>query len=224
VERNSSFAFPQDRNYLRYAKFADLDSLIYVKTHLSRYFPSAIIRDFSPSEYYDTNADRLIVIGGPPWNAKYREFMPTLPYHFEPHPLGEDDPLVIPMLGDLRIAPRWSANGELIEDVAVFTRLTLAQGTAVFLLAGCLTLGVLGAAKCFLRSHLGERNAAHVTELVGGRDFVLVTEARRVGGIFDMTDLALRAPLLLLARNEDDQFAVMADNTSRFTAAASRQR
>jgi hypothetical protein len=113
------FASPDDRNYLRYAKFADLDSLIFVKTHLAQTASDVTVRDFSPSEYYDTNAERLVVIGGPPWNAKYREFLPQLPYHFEPHPLGEDDPLVIPQLGDLAIGPRWTPRGQLLQDVAV---------------------------------------------------------------------------------------------------------
>ena len=212
------FASPADRNYLRYAKFADLDSLIFVKTHLVATASDIAVRDFSPSEYYDTGAERLVVIGGPPWNAKYREFLPQLPYHFEPHPLGEDDPLVIPLLDDLAIGPRWTPRNELLQDVAVFTRLTLAQGTTVFLLAGCLTLGVLGAAKCFLQGRNGARNADYIDACVGGRDFVLVTEVRRVGGITDMADLTNRAPLAVLAREDSDDFSVIVDNTKRYIA------
>jgi hypothetical protein len=85
-----SFASPGDRNYLRYAKFADLDSLIYVRTRLAQACPDVTVRDFSPSEHFSTDADSLIVIGGPPWNAKFREFLPQLPFYFESHPLGED--------------------------------------------------------------------------------------------------------------------------------------
>lgn len=210
------FAAPRDRNYLRYAKFADLDSLIYVKTHLVQVLPTLAVRDFSPSEYYDTDADLLVVIGGPPWNAKYREFLPQLPYYFEPHPLGEDDPLVVPQLGDLTIGPRWTERLDLLEDLAVFTRLSLAQGTTVFLLGGCLTLGVLGAAKCFLHGARGARNARQVTDLVGDQDFVLVAEARRVGGIADTPDLTMTEPLLLLARGGGYAYSVIYDNTKRY--------
>jgi len=103
--------------------------------------------------------DTLVVNGGPPWNAQYRRFLPQLPYYFAPHPLGEDDPLVVPQLGELTIGPRWTRQGELLEDLAVFTRLTLAGTTTVFLLAGCLTLGVLGAARCFLQAEHGAGNA-----------------------------------------------------------------
>src|SRR5439155_5995245 len=70
------FASPHHRNYLRYAKFADLDSLFYVRTRLTQACPGVTIRDFSPSEHYDVDTDRLVVIGGPRWNAKYREFLP----------------------------------------------------------------------------------------------------------------------------------------------------
>jgi hypothetical protein len=32
----------------------------------------------------------------PSLTAKYREFLPQLPFHFEPHPLGQGDPLSSP--------------------------------------------------------------------------------------------------------------------------------
>lgn len=210
-----AFASPKDRNYLRYAKFADLDSLIYVHTRLVQLSPTVHIRDFAPSEYHGEDADMLVIIGGPPWNAKYREFLPHLPFHFEPHPLGEDDPLVVPGLG-LTMGPRWSPRGDLLEDLAVFTRLTMAQGTTIFLLGGCLTLGVLGAAKCFLEGDRGGQNARYVADLIGQQDFVLVTEARRLAGITDVGNFQATDPLLLLALRPST-FAVIVDNTPRYT-------
>ncbi|GAA3762467.1 hypothetical protein HDA32_005839 [Spinactinospora alkalitolerans] len=215
-EERPYFASPKDRNYLRYAKFADLDTLIYVRTRLAQLCPEAVARDFAPSEYHDADADTLIVIGGPPWNAKYREFLPQLPFHFEPHPLGHDDPLVVPQLDRLTMRPCWSAEDDLLEDLAVFTRLSLTQGTTVHLLGGCLTLGVLGAAKLFLQGEHGARNTAHLHGIVGGNDFVLVTEARRVGGITDMADLETTPPLLLLSRSSSGPFRPIVNNTDRY--------
>ncbi|MGH3094987.1 MAG: hypothetical protein ACRDMV_03175 [Streptosporangiales bacterium] len=119
----------------------------------------------------------------------------------------------MPQLGDLTIGPRWTERMELLEDLAVFTRLTLAQETSVFLLGGCLTLGVLGAAKCFLHGARGAHNARQVTDLVGNRDFVLVAEARRVGGIADTPDLTMAEPLLLLARDDGYSFSVVHDSS-----------
>jgi hypothetical protein len=178
VEERPSYAVPSDRNYLRYAKFADLDTLIFVRTRLAQLAPAVVVRDFAPSEHYDTHADVLIVIGGPPWNAKYREFLPQLPFHFEPHPLGQDDPVVVPDLDNLILAPRWTVHGELIEDLAVLTRLTV-QGTTAFLLGGCLTLGVLGAARALLDPDRGPANVGYLTDHLGDDDFVLITEAPR---------------------------------------------
>jgi hypothetical protein len=57
-----------------------------------------------------------------------------------------------------------------------------------------------------------------VSDEVGDQDFVLVTEARRIGGIADMADLTATKPLLLLARRASDPFSVVADNTGRYRA------
>ncbi|GGK43635.1 hypothetical protein [Nocardia camponoti] len=215
-EERPDYAAPEDRNYLRYAKFADLDTLIFARTKLAQLAPTAVVRDFAPSEYYSTGANVLMIIGGPPWNAKYREFLPQLPFHFDPHPLGQDDPLVISQLSNLTLSPRWTLRGELIEDLAVLTRITL-QSTTVFLLGGCLTLGVLGAARCLLDSTQGTPNFSYLTDQVGDDDFVVVTEARRVGGITDIVDLTTVEPLLLMSRPTGADWEVLADNTKRFT-------
>lgn len=216
-DERPSFASPRDRNYLRYSKFADLDTLIYVRGRLTQTLSDIHVRDFAPSEYYGTDANSLIVIGGPPWNAKCREFLPQLPYHFAPHPLGEDDPLVLPQLDNLTIGPRWTERSELLADLAVFTRLTLAEDTTVFLLGGCVTLGVLGAGRCFLQGEHGAANVDYISDLVGESDFVLVTEARRVGGITDVADLDAVPPLLVLDRRRNEPFTVVLDNTKRWT-------
>ncbi|WP_229905654.1 hypothetical protein [Lentzea cavernae] len=216
-DERPEYAAPSDRNYLRYAKFADLDTLIYLRTRFAQLSPDVNVRDFAPSEYYDTQSDVLCVVGGPPWNATFREFLPMLPFHFEPHPLGEDDPLVLPALG-LMIGPHWTAKQELLQDLAVLTRLTLANGTTVFLFGGCLTLGVLGAARCLLEPDRGSRSAGYITDLIGLDDFVLVVEARRVGGLIDLPDLSAVEPLLLLARAANEPFTAVVDNTSRYPA------
>ncbi len=217
-EEAPEYAQPGDRNYLRYAKFADLDTLIYVRTRLAQLAPTAAVRDFAPAEHHDdTDAATMIVIGGPPWNAKYREFLPQLPYYFEPHPLGEDDPLIVPQLGNLRLGPVWTPRAELVHDVAVFTRLRLASGTTAVLLGGCLTLGVLGAAKAFLGGQVGASNAAWVSDHIGDGDAVVVTEARRVGGMTDVAGFAGSGPLLAMGRaRPDEPFEVIADNSRRY--------
>jgi hypothetical protein len=119
----------------------------------------------------------------------------------------------VPSLSDLTIGPRWTEHGALLADLAVVTRLTPAQDSTVFLLGGCLTLGVLGAAQCFLQCERGALNVDYVSNCVGDADFVLVTEARRVGGITHVADLAKVNPLLLLARHDNKPFTLIQNNT-----------
>jgi hypothetical protein len=216
------FAHPQNRSYLRYAKFADLDSLVYIRTSLACLNGDIPIRDYAPSEYHDphdSQADRehvLIIVGGPPSNATYRQFQRDLPCDFQLHAEGEDRSLLVPKLG-LTLRPHWTPEQELVEDLAVFTRLTFARGLTVFLLGGCLTFGVLVAAQCFLHRELGARNARYVHNHAGSDDFILVTEARRFGDITDVPDFATVGPLLLMSRrNKNAPFTALVDNSSRY--------
>jgi hypothetical protein len=216
------FAHPQNRNYLRYAKFADLDSLIYIRTSLACLNGDTPVRDYAPSEYHDphdSQADRdhtLIIVGGPPSNTTYRQFQRHLPCGFQLHAVGEDRSLLVPTL-DLALQPHWTPDQELAEDLAVFARLTFARGLTVFLLGGCLTFGTLVAAQCFLHRELGARNVRYVHNHAGGDDFILVTEARRFGDITDVPDFTTVGPLLLMSRrNKNDPYTALVDNSSRY--------
>jgi hypothetical protein len=211
-EQRSTVAEPSDPHYMRYGQFADLDALFYARVRLTRLFPQASIHDFAPSEYYDAGADTVIVIGSPMWNRTHQQFQPHLPIRFEtgPHPH-----LVVSVLDDHALSPLRSTQGHLLADLTVITRLTLA-GTTVFLLAGCLSLGTSGAAKCFLRASRGPSNARYLTDLVGDRDFVLITETHRIGGITDTTDLTTTEPLLILNRNGHNPFHTILNNITRW--------
>jgi hypothetical protein len=216
-----SFAHPQDRDYLRYAKFADLDSLIYIRTSLASLNGDTPVRDYTPSEYrdpHDSQADRdhaLIIVGGPPRNATYRQFQRDLPCDFQFQ--AEDRSLLVPTLG-LTLRPHWTPDQELVEDLAVFTRLTFAKGLTIFLLGGCLTFGVLVAAQCFLHRELGARNVRYVHNHAGDDDFVVITETRRFGDITDVPDFATVGPILLMSRrNKNGPFTVLVDNSSRYS-------
>ncbi|WP_411143096.1 hypothetical protein [Streptomyces sp. x-80] len=209
-------ARPSDPLYARYAGFADLDALLYVRVHLAQGFPAATIRDFHPSEYYNAEPDCLIVLGAPDRNIAYAEVGPHLPYRLTPPP---DPSITFPDHGDVRLAPSWAPEGELLADLTVITRLTLDQGTTVVLLGGCLTLGVLGAAKCLLNGERGRRNTAYLDALAPGGDLITVTATRKIGGITDTPDLTAAEPLLLLTRDQaGGRFTTRLDNTARYTA------
>ncbi len=206
---------PSDPLYSRYAGFADLDALFYVRVHLAQAFPAATIRDFHPGEYYNAEPDSLIILGAPERNIALSEFGPHLPYRFIPPP---DPAITLPGHGDVRLAPLWAPEGELLADLTVITRLTLDQGTTVILLGGCLTLGVLGAAKCLLNGVRGRRNTEYLDHLATGGDFVAVAATRKVGGITDTPDLTATEPLFLLTRDGASGFTTRVDNTARYTA------
>ncbi|MFD7580953.1 hypothetical protein [Kitasatospora sp. NPDC059817] len=201
----------QDAMFARYAGFADLDALFYVRVRLAQAFPAATIRDFYPGEYYNADPDSVIVLGGPHRNSVYADFLPHLPYRFESSP---DTAITFPEHG-VRLAPQWTPEGELLADLAVITRLTLAQGTTVILLGGCLTLGVLGAAKCLLAAEHGRRNTAYLAGLAPTGDLIAVTTTRKIGGITDTPDLAATEPLLVLTREGGGAFTTRLDNTTR---------
>ncbi len=217
-EERHYFAAPNDRNYLRYAKFADLDSLIYVRTRIAQLFPRVTIRDFSPSEHYDTNTQGLIVIGGPPWNSKFKEFQSQLPFHFSPKPLGEDDPLVIDLepMDDYIFIPTWTQNKVLIKDISVFARVRVGKDLSVFLLGGCLTFGVLGAAKCFLDEDIAFSNVEYILQYVRDSDFVLICETPRMGHFVRTPEFITNKPLVVLVRGMDGKFNVIMNNAQDY--------
>ncbi|UCM88468.1 hypothetical protein [Streptomyces marincola] len=211
LPRSSGRQRPTDPlSYARYAGFADLDALFYVRVRLAQRFPTAAIRDFYPGEYYPGDPDCLIVLGAPHRNGFYAEFGPQLPYHIAP-----DTGITFSGHGGIRLAPSWTPEGELLADLTVITRLILDRGTTVILLGGCLTLGVLGAAKCLLDGKRGQRNTAYLDGLAPGGDLIIVTTTRKVGGITDTPDLTATEPLLLLTRDTVGGFTTRLDNTAR---------
>lgn len=206
---------PSDPLYARYAGFADLDALLYVRVHLATKFPTAIVRDFHPGEYYNAEPDSLIILGAPDRNPTYAEFGPHLPFHFTAPPAPA---IIFPRHQNIRLAPLWTPEGELLADLTVITRLTLDQGTTVVLLGGCLTLGVLGAAKCLLNNKRGQRNTTYLDTLAHGGDLVAVTATRKIGGITDTPDLTATEPLLLLTRDQTRGFTIRLDNTAHYSS------
>lgn len=216
-EERPYFADPRDRNYLRYAKFADLDSLMYVRTKIAQVYPELHIRDFSPSEYFDTHTKGLIIVGGPAWNSKFREFQWQLPFYFISKPVGEDEELIIDNIPDCVFLPTWDENKELIKDISIFVRVYVEKEVPVFLIGGCLTFGVLGASKCFFDRSIGPSNIEYMENLVGVNDFISVFETYRVGGFVVTADLSAREPLIVLKRSRGaHKFEAVVENVDNY--------
>lgn len=207
------FANPKDRNYLRYAKFADLDTLLYVRASIPTIIQDAQIRDFSPSEYFDSHCHSLVVIGGPPWNEVFRRYQSGLPFRFIPNELGQDDPLRIDMLNSRELRPTWAGSEGLRCDVSVVSRLFV-NDVRVVLLAGCLTWGVLGAAKAFLDGRRAVQNINFIHSLAAENDVVVIFESEQVGHQIKTTALSVQRPLIVLGRESaDKEFHVLLDRS-----------
>lgn len=180
------FADPRDPNYLRYAKFADLDGLVYFRTRMAELFSDAYVRDFSASEYFDSHADHLMVLGGPDWNPKAAEFQEYLPVKLFWN--DEEQKTYMEVEGEV-LYPKWSSSGSLICEYAMFARFKLRHGLTVNLMSGCLTYGVLGACQCFLHPSVTRSNIEFFESAIGMGTFAVVMKIQDIGGIVQPPDL-----------------------------------
>jgi hypothetical protein len=210
IDQRAATAQPGHLRYMRYGQFADLDALVYARVRLARTFPDATVHDFAPSEHYDADADTVLVLGPPDWNSKHREFLPDLPVRFL---TGPDGPQIVITSGAGRVFPARITHGRVVSDLTMVSRLTIGH-TTVFLLAGCLSLGTSGSAKCFLHEVRGPTNARYVTDRVGDQDFILVAETHRIGSITDTPDLSITPPLVLLTRTGHETFRPVPEHRS----------
>lgn len=121
---------------------------------------------------------------------------------------------------DATLRSRWTPEHELVEDLAVVSKLTLARGPQIFFLSGCYSFGTFVAAQCFLHRELGVRNAQYIRNYAGDDDFTIVTETRRFGGDFtDVPDFSAVDPLLLMSRgNAKSPYTVLVDNRQRYVS------
>jgi len=195
------YASSADRNYLRYAKFADLDALIYLKSRVARIFRHAHVTDYVASEYPEREPGLLLIVGGPPWNALFRQRAEDLPFHFLSNELGIDDPLVIDSIEET-ISPTYSAAGRLSSDVALLVRRNSGSGRWIWMFGGCLTLGVLGAAMAVLEPTVAESNAIWLRQRLPTEraSFVVAFRVWRAGSSVALQSFTDEAPIALLAQ------------------------
>jgi hypothetical protein len=207
VAFRTKFASSEDTNYLRYSKFADIDSLVYVKVHLKAIDHNSTITDFTSGEYYQSIEECQVVIGGPAWNRISKEYQKILPTKFEDGGDGNDDPLVIRDGGERTIYLPKQENGSLIFDMSLFARLRHGLKERVYLLSGCRTLGVMGASKAFLAEDSAPDNIKFISKLVGDSDFVVVFKTKPFYGTVSTINL-----------NEDsiEVLFVLDESTSKF--------
>ncbi len=160
------------RDYLRLAKFADIDTLYHLKSFLAGRFPALTCQECTSEELpTSSNSDNLMIIGGPAWNKITGDLIEriSLPWVFLDGGPGNDDPLQDTREVDLLLRPVTGHDGSIYDDVGLFVCVPNPANPecTVHIVAGVRTYGVLGAAKCFTADDGGPENCAWVLNKTG---------------------------------------------------------
>jgi hypothetical protein len=86
--------------------------------------------------------------------------------------------------------------------VSIVVRLTLDDGRLVYLLGGCLTYGVLGAAKLLLDERTAPANIDFIERCVQGADFIVACRSHRLGTFLEAPYLPANGPSAVLVRSD----------------------
>jgi transcriptional regulator with XRE-family HTH domain len=152
-------ADPADLNYVRMARFADLDALVDIYGAVKASNPDSLVILTTAKEMTRVDAlNHLVLIGNTELNLAGRWFARHL-----------ELPVTVDETGvhrDGEIYPYTVEDGELIEDVGVFVRgpHPSAPHRTLTMCNGITTRGVRGAAQCFLNPTVRERNAAWIAQ------------------------------------------------------------
>jgi transcriptional regulator with XRE-family HTH domain len=160
-------------NYTRYARYADLDSLLTVYGQVKADNPARMVRILSTGRLMqDFALNHLIIIGGAASDAA------SLFAQDIPLPTAEEIPGTDPVthlfrctVGEETREFRSSRDneGNLVQDVGLIARgpHPIIPGGTVTLLSGITSRGVHGAALCFVDSHLRDNNERYLENAFG---------------------------------------------------------
>lgn len=154
-------------NYSRYARFADLDSLVEVFGQVKADNPESMIRILPPGELtQDFALNHLIIVGGAAW----REVCKSTPWLAQgvtlpiAQPTGETH-IFECSVGDEKREFSSSRSGEVLtQDVGLIARVAhpIVSESTVTLISGITSRGVHGAALCFTDSHVRDDNERYL--------------------------------------------------------------
>lgn len=204
-----AFARHDHPNYLRYAKFADLDSLVYVHSICATCFPRTKVRDYGASESIAEHAN-AILIGGAAWNSRVRRLQEFLPVKFVDAKYEETDSLLVSVPGaSLIFETLMTPLGLVMSDYFVFASLRPDGASHLLFFGGGLTHGVLGGIKTLGRSARGFANAEFLMNAVAdAAEVIVVGRVDHRDGYLNVPDFTRTKPCLVLRRDDPEvQFA-----------------
>lgn len=192
-------------NYLRYAKFADLDSLIFVHELLASEFPTARVRDYGATESIAQH-DKGILIGGAAWNSRVQRIQHCLPFKFVDAANPETDSLVVE-IGEKRwlFESVFDGSGLAVSDYYTFARFSPDGRSCLLLFGGGLTHGVLGGIKSLAHIHPGPTNALYLSKwLVPKAEIIVIGRIHHRDGYLKAQEFPLSPPCLVLQRKDQN--------------------
>jgi len=171
-----AYAQPSHLNYTRYARYADLDSLITVYGQVKADNPARMVR-ILPTErvVQDFALNHLIYIGGAAFDSAslFAQDIP-LPTAVEIPGTGPVTYLFRCSVGEetREFRPVWDDEGNLVQDIGLIARgpHSIIPGGTVTLLSGITSRGVHGAALCFVDTHVRETNERYLESAFGNAE------------------------------------------------------
>lgn len=209
-EVRPAFASHRHPNFLRYAKFADLDSLVFVHELLASRFPGLPVKDYGASESIARH-EKGILLGGAAWNSRVERLQDCLPLRFVDSLNEESDSLLVEVEGvRMLFETKFSATGVPDADYFLFVRLRPDHQSQLLLFCGGLTHGVLGGLKTLGHHHPGPDNAMFLTSVVSSMDEIIVVGCvDHRDGYVKVHDFSQTPPCLVLTRApKEDGFRV----------------
>lgn len=167
-----SYANPDHLNYSRYARYADLDSLIEVYGQVRVDNRESIIRILPPESLeHDFALNHIVLIGGAAVGAAYFAQDIPLPKP-EPTPDGATHVFTCKVGDETREFKSLRDDGTLVRDVGLIARgpHPITEGRTVIVLSGITSRGVYGAALCFIDSHVKRANEQYLKDRFGSAD------------------------------------------------------
>jgi transcriptional regulator with XRE-family HTH domain len=170
-----AYANPNDLNYTRNARYADLDALIAVFGQLRSENPASMIRILGREELVgDFALNHLVIVGGAVAGGVAPYFAPDLPLPKAEEIPDTDTHLFRCTVGDdvRELTSTRDARGALVQDVGVIARgpHLVVQERTVTVLSGITSRGVHGAALSFIDSRVKDANEQYLKETFGNTD------------------------------------------------------
>lgn len=188
VSKRADFAGRDSPNYVRLARYADLDAFFEMYLALTR-MGYHNLSHRSAGEGGIGSARNLVLIGGPSWNVITRGFMHLLrlPITQRLEPSGEPDFFTTSDGTPARptVLGQGTNQEQVVEDVGLFVRATNPNDpdTDVTICSGVFTHGVLGAVRAFTNPHVAVENVEAIRDRLGQiANFAVLFQVNVIGG------------------------------------------